>query len=158
MRRPRSTSWYLFSFWWFYFLFHDLNSQLSSVIVFHMSITLHKSKDYPLFLFSTVLSVLGSGLRQWSSVKLKQQDKNIRITINRYLKTEEFVLTIRFDMKKDKKEETLSFIEEAWICRTGAILQRFSIKRRQARGKRESESRARGVKKKHERTPYPYAH
>ena len=97
-----------------------------------MSITLHKSKDYPLFLFSTVLSVLGSGLRQLSSVKLKQQDKNIRITINRYLKTEEFVLTIRFDMKKDKKEETLSFIEEAWICRTGAILQRFSIKRRQA--------------------------
>ena len=124
-----------------------------------MSITLHKSKDYPLFLFSTVLNVLGSGLRQLSSVKLKQQDKNIRITINRYLKTEEFVLTIRFDMKKDKKEETLSFIEEAWICRTGAILQRFSIKRRQTRGKRESESRARGVKKKkHERTPYPYAH
>ena len=90
-----------------------------------MSITLHKSKDYPLFLFSTVLSVLGSGLRQLSSVELKQQDKNIRITINRYLKTEEFVLTIRFEMNKDKKEETLSFIEEAWICRTGAIFQRF---------------------------------
>ena len=40
-----------------------------------MSITLHKNKDYPLFLFSTVLSVLGSGLRQLSSVKLRQQDK-----------------------------------------------------------------------------------
>ena len=73
-----------------------------------MSITLHKSKDYPLFLFSTVLSVLGSGLRQLSSVKLRQQDKNIHITINRYWKTEEFALTIRFDMKKDKKEETMN--------------------------------------------------
>ena len=117
-----------------------------------MSITLHKSKDYPLFLFSTVLSVLGSGLRQLSSVKLKQQDKNIHITINRYWKTEEFVLTIRFDMKKDKKEETLSFIEEAWICRTGAIFQRFSVKQRQARGERESESRARGGVKKKKKT------
>ena len=149
MRRPRSTSWYLFSFWWFYFLFHDLNSQLSSVIVFHMSITLHKSKDYPLFLFSTVLSVLGSGLRQLSSVKLRQHDKNIHITINRYWKTEEFVLTIRFDMKKDKEEETLSFIEEAWICRTGAILQRFSIKRRQAR---ERVTRERSKKKTRKNT------
>ena len=71
-------------------------------------------------------------------MKLKQQDKNIRITINRYLKTEEFVLTIRFDMKKDKKEETLSFIEEAWICRTGAILQRF----RSNGGRREASARA----------------
>ena len=63
-------------------------------------------------------------------------------------------------MKKDKKEETmrLNFIEEAWICRTGAISQRFSVKRRQVRGERESESRARGgVKneKSYEKTPVP---
>ena len=58
-------------------------------------------------------------------MKLKQQDQKMHITINRYVKTEEFVFTIRFNMKKDKKEETLSFIEEAWICRTGAIFQRF---------------------------------
>ena len=86
-------------------------------------------------------------------MKLKQQDQKMHITINRYVKTEEFVFTIRFDMKKDKKEETLSFIEEAWICRTGAIFQRFSVKRRQARGERESESRARGgVKNKTTKT------
>ena len=53
-------------------------------------------------------------------------------------------------MKKDKKEETMNpFIKEAWICRTGAIFQRFSVARRQVRGERESEPRARGgVKKK----------
>ena len=93
-------------------------------------------------------------------MKLKQQDQKMHITINRYVKTEEFVFTIRFDMKKDKKEETLSFIEEAWICRTGAIFQRFSVKRRQAQSECESESHTRGGlhcgKKNHEenaRTP-----
>ena len=45
---------------------------------------------------------------------------------------------------RKRKPWTLSFIEEAWICRTGAIFQRFSVKRRQARSERESESRARG--------------
>ena len=45
---------------------------------------------------------------------------------------------------RKRKPWTLSFIEEVWICRTGAIFQRFSVERRQARGERESESRARG--------------
>ena len=65
-------------------------------------------------------------------------------------------------MKKDKKEETMNpFIKEAWICRTGAVFQRFSVERRQVRGERESEPLARGgVKKKkkkknHEKTPVP---
>ena len=87
-------------------------------------------------------------------MKLKQQDQKMHITINRYVETEEFVFTIRFDMKKDKKEETLSFIEEAWICRTGAIFQRFSVKRRQAQS--ECERRTALRKKNHEenaRTP-----
>ena len=57
-----------------------------------------------------------------------------------------FVFTIRFDINKKtrkrkpwrtKKQWTLSFIEEAWICRTGAICQRFSVKRRQAGSDRE---------------------
>ena len=41
--------------------------------------------------------------------------------------------------KKTRKRKpwTLTFIEEAWIHRTGAIFQRFSIKRRQARSERE---------------------
>ena len=44
-------------------------------------------------------------------------------------------------MKKDKKGKPwpLSFIEEAWICRTGAISQGISVKRRQVRGERESD-------------------
>ena len=92
-------------------------------------------------------------------MKLKQQDQKMHITINRYVKTEEFVFTIRFDMKKDKKEETLSFIEEAWICRTGAIFQRFSVKRRQAQSECESESHTRGGlhcgKKTTKKTPVP---
>ena len=65
-------------------------------------------------------------------------------------------------MKKDKKEETMNpFIKEAWICRTGAVFQRFSVERRQVRGERESEPLARGgVKKKkkqtnNEKTPVP---
>ena len=33
---------------------------------------------------------------------------------------------------RKRKPWTLSFIEEAWICRTGATFQRFSVKRRQA--------------------------
>ena len=52
-------------------------------------------------------------------------------------------------MKKDKKVETMKpFIKEAWICRTGAVFQRFSVEWREARGERESESRARGGVKK----------
>ena len=76
-----------------------------------------------------------------------------------------FVFTIRFDMKKDKKEETMNpFIKEAWICRTGAVFQRFSVERRQVRGERESEPLARGgvKRKKKKKTTkkhlYPYAH
>ena len=38
---------------------------------------------------------------------------------------------------RKRKPWTLSFIEEAWICRTGAIFQRFSVKRRQAQSDRE---------------------
>ena len=38
---------------------------------------------------------------------------------------------------RKRKPWTLSFIEEAWICRTGAIFQRFSVKRRQAGSDRE---------------------
>ena len=41
-----------------------------------------------------------------------------------------FVLVWRKTRKK--KPWTRCFIEEAWICRTGAIFQRFSVKRRQA--------------------------
>ena len=69
-----------------------------------------------------------------------------------------FVL-IRTKTRK-RKAWTLSFIEEAWICRTGVIFQRFSVKRRQARSGRESESRARGgVKNTTTKTHlYPYAH
>ena len=63
-------------------------------------------------------------------------------------------------MKKDKKAKpwTLNFIKEGWICRTGAIFQRFSVKRKQAQSEREGESRARGgVKKKKttKKTPVP---
>ena len=58
-------------------------------------------------------------------------------------------------MKKDKKEETMNpFIKEAWICRTGAVFQRFSVERRQVRGERESEPLARGgVKRKKKKKP-----
>ena len=63
---------------------------------------------------------------------------------------------------RKRKPLTLSFIEEAWICRRGAIFQRFSVKRRQAQGERESESRARRIriikKKKGIRSqgPFPF--
>ena len=50
---------------------------------------------------------------------------------------------------RKRKPWTISFIEEAWICRTGAVFQRFLVKRRLARSERESASREReGVKKK----------
>ena len=84
---------------------------------------------------------------------------NVDVAIKR-----KFVFTIRFDMKKTRKRQprTLSFIEEVWICRTGAIFQCFSVKRRQGRGEHESESRARrGVKKfkkSHKEHLYPFAH
>ena len=61
-----------------------------------------------------------------------------------------FVPSVLIGRKTRKRKPwTLSFIEEAWICRKGAIFQNFSVKRSKARGKRESESRARGrVKRK----------
>ena len=66
-------------------------------------------------------------------------------------------------MKKDKKEETVN----PWFHWGGLDLQNrckfwvfFLVKRRQARGERESESRARGgVKNKTTKKHlYPYAH
>ena len=51
--------------------------------------------------------------------------------------------------KEGYKKRTISLIEEAWICRTGAVFQRFFVKRRLARSERENASREReGVKKK----------
>ena len=53
---------------------------------------------------------------------------------------------------RKRKPWILSFIEEAWICRTGAIFQRFSVKWRQARNDREVRvtlERRSGKKKKH---------
>ena len=58
------------------------------------------------------------------------------------------------EKKKTSVPLSISFIEEAWICRRGAIFQRFSVKRRQVQGERESESRARGgVKNKTTKKP-----
>ena len=63
-------------------------------------------------------------------------------------------------MKKNKQEETMNplvSLRRPGSVRTGAIFQHFSVKRRQAQGERESESRAKGgVKNKTtKKTPKP---
>ena len=104
--------------------------------------------------------ILNNKIRKW---------RNIRSTISRcralflflIIKKNLFLPSVLIWRKTRKRKPwTLSFIEEAWICRTGAIFQRFSVKRRQARSERESESRARGgVKNTTTKTHlYPYAH
>ena len=56
------------------------------------------------------------------------------------------VFTIRHDVKKDKKEETvnLQFHWGGLDLQNRRNFQRFSVKQKQARGERESESRASG--------------
>ena len=120
--------------------------------------------------------ILNNKIREWI---------NMRSTISRYLQSVEHQLTWKKEnnncpylkkslfwsfvliWRKTRKRKPWSlsyiedYIEEAWICRTGAMFRRFSVKRRQARSEHEGESHARGgVKKKKNTTKhlYPFAH
>ena len=89
-------------------------------------------------------------------------EKNLLIWMLMWLLKKSLFLPSVLIWRKTRKRKpwTLSFIEEAWICRTGVIFQRFSVRQRQARSKRESEPRKRGGKKNTTTKThlYPYAH
>ena len=95
---------------------------------------------------------------------LTNSEKNLLIWMWMWLQKGSLFSPSVLIWRKTRKRQprTLSFIEEVWICRTGAIFQCFSVKRRQGRGEHESESRARrGVKKfkkSHKEHLYPFAH
>ena len=88
---------------------------------------------------SKFMKIRSRRLNQFSRLKLKQQDQNVHNTINRYLRTDEFV-AIRCDMKKGKKEEIINPLFH-WGGQVPQnrrnIFPCFSDKRRQARSEHE---------------------
>ena len=54
------------------------------------------------------MKIRSRGPNQFSGIKLIQQDQNGHGTIDRYLKTGDFVFAIRCDVKKDKNEEIIN--------------------------------------------------